>query len=47
VRALWREAKEVAGKQPKTLITDGAENFVRANRKEYYSRYSAKMTTHI
>lgn len=47
VRPLWREARRVAGKQPKTLITDGAENFAVANRKEYYSRYAAKNTTHI
>jgi len=47
VRPLWREARDVAGKQPHTLITDGARNFGIANRKEYYSRYSAKTTTHI
>lgn len=47
VRPLWREAKEIAGKQPKTLITDGAANFRIAHRKEYYSRYGAKNTVHI
>lgn len=47
VRPLWREAKAVAEKQPKTLITDGAENFRRANRKEYYSKWGAKNTVHI
>jgi len=47
VRPLWREAREVAGKQPKTLITDGAENFATANRKEYYSNLKAKNTVHI
>lgn len=47
VRPMWREAKEVAGKQPKVLITDGAENFATANRKEYYSKWGAKNTVHI
>ncbi len=47
VRPLWKEAKEVAGKQPKVLTTDGAENFATANRKEFYSRYADKNTIHI
>jgi len=47
VRPMWREAKEVAGKQPKVLITDGAENFRRANRKEYYSKWGDKNTVHV
>jgi len=47
VRPMWREAKEVAGKQPKVLVTDGAENFARANRKEYYSKWGAKNTVHV
>ena len=47
VRPMWREAKEVAGKQPKVLTTDGAESFATANRKEYYSRYGGKTTIHM
>ncbi len=37
VRPLFREAREVAGKKPKVLITDGAWNFVEARRKEFWS----------
>ncbi len=47
VRPLWREARDVAGKKPKVLITDGAANFRIANRKEYYSKWKAKNTIHI
>ncbi len=47
VRPMWREAKEIAGKQPKVLTTDGAENFAVANRKEYRTRYDDKTTQHI
>jgi putative transposase len=47
VRPLWRESREIAGKQPKTLITDGAKNFGIANRKEYYSKFKARNTVHI
>jgi putative transposase len=47
VRPLWRDAKEIAGKQPKIMTTDGAENFATANRKEFYSRYADKNTKHI
>ena len=47
VRPMWREARDVAGKQPKVLITDGAENFAKANKKEYFSHYKARNTQHI
>jgi putative transposase len=47
VRPMWREAREVAGKQPRVLITDGAANFRIANRKEYYSKFKARNTVHV
>jgi putative transposase len=47
VRPLWRDARNVAGKKPKTLITDGAENFRVANQKEYWTRAKATTTEHI
>ena len=46
VRPLFREAKELAGKKPLNLITDGAHNFSVACRKEYWMRKGPK-TKHI
>jgi transposase-like protein len=47
VRPLFREAKEIAGKKPKFLITDGAWNFKEANIKEYWTRYGNDRTEHV
>lgn len=46
VRPLFREAKELCSKKPKTLISDGAFNFQQAYQKEYYS-YTLPRTQHI
>ncbi len=45
VRPLFKEAKEVAGKKPTTLISDGARNFHQAYLKEY--RTLERETKHI
>jgi putative transposase len=47
VRPMFREAEQRAGKRPKILISDGAPNFARANRKEWYSNYKERNTTHV
>jgi transposase-like protein/predicted RNA-binding Zn-ribbon protein involved in translation (DUF1610 family) len=47
VRPMFREAEERAGKRPKVLVSDGAGNFATASRKEWYSRYSNRNTTHV
>jgi hypothetical protein len=47
VRPMFREAEAKAGKRPKVLISDGAHNFARANRKEWYSKFDARNTTHV
>jgi len=47
VRPLFREARDVTGRKPKILVTDGAENFSVANRKEYYSHFKEDNTVHI
>lgn len=39
VRPMFREAKEVAKKLPKTLISDGANNFHDAYRKEFWPQF--------
>lgn len=39
VRPLFQEGKRLAGKQPVTLITDGAPNFHEAFVKEFYTRH--------
>jgi putative transposase len=44
---LFRLGKQVAGKQPVTLITDGAPNFHEACEKEYYTKKTLDKTTHI
>ncbi|MDE1842747.1 MAG: IS1/IS6 family transposase [Thaumarchaeota archaeon] len=38
VRPLFAKAKEVTGKRPEFLITDGARNFAEAFTKEFYTR---------
>lgn len=45
VQPLFKEAKQVAGKKPKTLISDGAFNFHQAYLKEYHTM--KKDTQHI
>jgi transposase-like protein len=47
IRPLFRQGKRLAGKQPVTLITDGAPNFHEACEKEYFTRRTADKTTHI
>jgi transposase-like protein len=39
-RALFAKSKEVAGKRPLTLITDGAPNYMKAFKKEFYSKWN-------
>ena len=36
-RALFAKSKEIVGKRPLTLITDGAQNYQRAFNKEFYT----------
>jgi transposase-like protein len=47
VRPLFQLAKQVAGKAPKTLVSDGAANFHEAYEKEFYTRKLATRTEHI
>ena len=47
VRPLFREAKEVAGKKPKVLISDGAYNFATANKKEWWTHFRGDRTRHV
>jgi transposase-like protein len=47
VRPLFQLAKQVAGKTPKTLISDGAANFREAYRKEFRIAKSEGRTEHI
>jgi len=37
IQPLFKDAKEIAGKRPNTVITDGAENFHDAFKKEFYT----------
>lgn len=46
VRPLFKEGKEVAGKKPMTLISDGAQNFHNAYMKEYFT-HATPRTKHI
>jgi hypothetical protein len=39
-RALFRKSREVARKKPLTLITDGAQNYQRAFKREFYTNYN-------
>jgi transposase-like protein/predicted nucleic acid-binding Zn finger protein len=47
LRPLFQLGKKVAGKQPKTLITDGAPNFHEAYEKEFWPNKIANRTEHI
>src|SRR5208283_4593423 len=47
VRPLFRLAKSVAGKTPKTLVSDGAANFHEAYLKEFYTMKLGTRTEHI
>jgi transposase-like protein len=47
VRPMFKEAEQRAGKRPKTLISDGARNFETASRKEWYSKFKDRNTTHV
>jgi transposase-like protein len=46
VRPMFREAKEIAEKKPKTLISDGAANFHEAYQKEFWTLKGPR-TEHI
>ena len=39
-RTLFAKSKEVAGKRPLTLITDGAHNYERAFKKEFFTKFN-------
>jgi hypothetical protein len=47
LRPLFKLGKRVAGKRPKTLITDGAANFHEAYEKEFYTNRLETRTEHI
>ncbi|MGA2972817.1 MAG: hypothetical protein ABSE39_09385 [Candidatus Bathyarchaeia archaeon] len=47
VRPLFQLAKAVAGKTPKTLITDGPPNFHEAYLQEFYTKRLETRTDHI
>ena len=47
MRPLFQLAKQIAGKQPKTLVSDGAANFHEAYLKEFYTRKLETRTEHI
>jgi transposase-like protein len=47
LRPLFQRGKKVAGKQPKTLITDGAPNFHEAYEQEFRTNKIANRTEHI
>ena len=47
VRPMFREAKEITEKKPKTLISDGAANFHEAYMKEYWTAKKDGRTEHI
>ena len=36
---MFKEAKQIAGKRPNTLISDGAPNFADAFKKEFFTRH--------
>jgi transposase-like protein len=46
IRPLFQEGREVAGKKPDMLISDGAPNFHEAYKKEYWSRVAPR-TSHV
>ncbi len=47
LRPLFKLGKKVAGKQPKTLITDGAPNFHEAYEQEFWTQKLETRTEHI
>ncbi len=47
VRPMFKKSVEVAEKKPKVLISDGARNFMQAQKKEWYSRYKEDQIIHI
>ena len=47
IRPMFREAERRAGKRPKVLISDGAQNFEVATRKEWYSMSKERRVTHV
>jgi transposase-like protein len=47
IRPLFRNARKIAGRQPSTLITDGAPNFHEACEKEYWNRIKTERPIHI
>jgi len=47
LRPLFQLGKAIAGKQPKTLITDGAPNFHEAYEQEFWTQKAATRTEHI
>jgi transposase-like protein len=47
IRPMFKQGIEVAGKKPKTLISDGAPNFAEAYKKEYYTTALAPRTIHV
>jgi putative transposase len=46
IQPLFKEAKQIAGKRPNTMITDGATNFHDAFNKEFWTRENPR-TRHI
>ena len=48
VRSMYQDVKEVTGKRPSVLISDGAENFHAAFNKEFYSnKNDSRHISHI
>jgi len=47
VRPLFQVAKAIAGKQPKTLVSDGAANFHEAYNQEFHTSRLDTRTEHI
>jgi transposase-like protein len=47
LRPLFQQGKQIAEKNPKTLITDGAPNFHEAYEKEFYTNRLETRTEHI
>ena len=46
IQPLFKDAKEIAGKRPNTVITDGAQNFADAIKKEFFTINNPR-TRHI
>ena len=47
IRMMFRKGIEITGKKPTILISDGANNFHQAYKKEYWTREKANRTRHI